>query len=110
MFKYKEIGWKEINETFYRWILLDTRWFSIYLHYLDAKQWHPQCHDHPWWFVALILCGGYWERANGRTIWRGPLSLLYRPATFTHNVMTPTTNWSIILVGPRTRKWGFVDC
>jgi hypothetical protein len=106
------MGWKEIGETFYRWTLLRTRWFTLCLHYLDAPNWHPQCHDHPWWFVAIILAGGYWENAYGKTRWRGPLSFLYRPAWWSHNVATPRRqpNWSLIITGPKAREWGFHDC
>jgi hypothetical protein len=110
LFRYKEIGWREIGEVFYRWTVIDTPWFSIYIHYLDAKLWHGKCHDHPWWFLALILSGGYWERAKGKIVWRGVGSFLYRPAEFSHNVMTPSENWSLIVVGSKTRQWGFHDC
>lgn len=109
---YKEIGWKEIGETFYRFDALRTRWFNVYIHYLDAAQWHPQCHDHPWWFMAFILCGGYWELADNKYVWRGPFSLLYRPAAFSHNVATMPgkPNWSIVVTGKKEREWGFNSC
>lgn len=109
---YKEIGWKEIGETFYRFTLLKTRWFNIYLHWLDAPVWHPECHDHPWKFLAFIVWGGYWECAKGTLTWRGPGSLLYRPATFSHNVATMPgkPNWSFVVTSKKTRDWGFNSC
>lgn len=109
-FKYKELGWKEIKEVFYRWTILSTPWFNVYLHMLDAKIWHDKCHNHPWWFIAIILSGGYWEMANGKMIWRQPGNILYRKAEFTHNVMTPTVNWSLIIVGKKSKQWGMIDC
>lgn len=111
-FPYKSIGWKEIGETFIRWTLLRTPWFQIYLHKLIAPQWHPQCHDHPWAFVTFILAGGYWEWANNVLAWRGPGTVLYRPAEFSHNVVThgQQTAWSIIFATKKSREWGFQDC
>lgn len=107
---FKEMGWKEINEVFFRWTLLKTHWFSIYIHRLDAQLWHPQCHDHPWWFVAIIISGGYWEEFKGKTLWRAPGSILYRPAVSQHNVRTNKVNWSIVIVGRKERDWGFLKC
>lgn len=112
IFNYKEIGWKEIGETFYRWELLRTPFFRIYLHYLVAPIWHPQCHDHPWNFFAFILWGGYSEMDSLRQIiWRSPLSFLYRPANFVHNVKTDENgNWSIVIVGKKKRNWKMLTC
>lgn len=111
--KFKELGWEEIGEKFTRWILFKSSWlFSIYIHKLDAPLRHPQCHDHPWHFWALILHGGYFEEMNGRLTWRGAGSLLYRPARSLHNTITVegVPNWSVIIVSPVIRKWGFRDC
>ena len=52
---FKEIGWTEIGEKFTRYALWRTRWFNVYLHQLYAPNWHPQCHDHPWGFVAVLI-------------------------------------------------------
>lgn len=107
---YKEIGWHDIGETFYRFQLLKTRWFNIYLHWLDAPNEHPQCHDHPWDFWAIILKGGYYEFNNGVWTFRKPGSFLYRPATFAHNVVTPKPNWSIIFTSAKKREWSMISC
>ena len=69
--RHKEIGWKPIGEVFYRYQLLKTRWFNVYLHELTAPQWHEQCHDHPGWFVTLLLWPGYLEENGFRTFWDG---------------------------------------
>ena len=107
---YKEIGWKEYDETFYRFIVIKTRWFNIYLHKLTVPIPHAQCHDHPWSFLAIILWGGYWELHDGAWHWRGPGSVLFRRAEFDHNVVTLSTNWSLVITGPRKRAWGFTSC
>lgn len=110
-FPHKEIGWTHIGETFTRFAILKNRWFSLYLHKLDAPNWHPECHDHPWGFVALLLKSGYLEQTHKGTFKRRPGSILYRPATFAHNVITPYgVSWSMILAGPKSRDWGFKPC
>ena len=105
---YKDISWHDIGETFYRFQLAKTKWFNVYLHYLIAPNEHPQCHDHPWNFLAIILFGGYTEFRNGKWSWKRPGSILYRPATTQHNVVTFGANWSIVITGPKIREWGLV--
>jgi hypothetical protein len=112
VFDYKEIGWKEIGETFYRWTILKTPWFRIYLHKLDAPNWHEQCHDHPWDFFAIVIKSGYTEQVGNKFFWRQAPSFLYRKAEFTHNVKTDVNHpsWSIVLVKNKRRSWGMKGC
>lgn len=110
-FPWKEIGWSEIGEKFTRYALLRTRWFNVYLHQLYAPNWHPECHDHPWGFIAILLRRGYLERVGARDYRRRVGSILFRPAVFAHNVITPYgTSWSIIFTTPKSREWGFLPC
>jgi hypothetical protein len=110
LFKYQDIGWKEHGETFYRYTILKTKLFTIYLHQLDAPLMHPQCHDHPWHFWTIILSGGYLERTDKNEIWRHPGTILYRNAKHTHNVITKGTSWSLIITSHKVRSWGFINC
>ena len=105
----QQIGWKELDEDFIRFTLLHTRWFRIYLHRLNAPNAHKVCHDHPWWFWTLLLKGGYNEYHQGIWTWQCAGSLLYRPAEWQHNVVTRGVSWSLILTGPKFRKWGFTE-
>jgi hypothetical protein len=108
---YKEIGWKELGEVFYRYTLLKTPWFNVYLHKLDAPNWHPVCHDHPWSFVTILLKGGYLEKCDEGTFHRKPGAMLYRPAEFKHNIITPYgTSWSLVITTKKKRQWGFLTC
>jgi hypothetical protein len=110
-FQFKEIGWKEIGEEFTRFVLWKTPLFNIYLHKLNAPNWHPECHDHPWGFVALLLKGGYCEQVGEKRYRRRAGSILFRRATFTHNVTTPYgTSWSLIFATRKSRDWGFLPC
>lgn len=108
---HKDIGWTEIGEEFTRYSLLKTRWFAIYLHRLYCPNPHPNCHDHPWHFVAILLRGGYWEKiGDGPFVFRRPGSVLWRPALTSHNVLTYGVSWSIIICGSKHRDWGFHSC
>jgi hypothetical protein len=109
---HKEIGWQDIGEVFFRYTLVKTRWFSLYLHQLDAPSWHPVgCHDHPWWFITVLLKGGYLEESGGKATRRYPGQILYRPAKHLHDVTTPYgRSWSLILTGRKTHDWGFSPC
>lgn len=103
----KEMGWSEIGEVFTRFVVIETRLFSIFVHHAIAETWHEKCHTHPWNFLALVLRGGYHERTpDGQTVWRGAGSILYRPAEYAHN--TKGTWWSVVFAGRKRRKWGFV--
>ena len=106
---FKDIGWTELGEEFTRFQVVKCRWFNIYLHRLVAPNPHPHCHDHPWWFVAVLLKGGYDEYAHGEWVWRRPGSILWRPAHWSHNVTTRGVSWSVIITGPKSRDWGFND-
>ena len=67
-------------------------------------------HDHPWWNISLVLKSGYWEvMADGRHIWRGPGSIVFRRATDRHRLIIPAGSpcWSLFIMGPWQRDWGF---
>ena len=105
-----EIGWRDIGEEFRRYCLFESRRFNVFLHRVYAPQWHPQCHDHPWSFLAVILWGGYMEQLGGNFYWRRPGSFLWRAAECKHNVANSRVSWSLIITGPKRRKWGHHDC
>lgn len=113
---HKELGWTEIGEKFTRYTLLKLpNWlggFRVFLHQLDCEQWHDKCHDHPWSFITFILKGGYDESTtDGKTVYRRPGSILYRPATFAHNVKTcGKTCWSIVVTTRKVRDWSMFAC
>ncbi len=110
-FEHKEIGWTEIGEQFTRYQLFKSRFVNVYLHELWAPSWHPECHDHPWGFLAILLWRGYLERIGNKDYRRRPGSILLRSATFAHNVITPYgKSWSLIVTGPKSREWGFKPC
>lgn len=91
--------------------LIERPRFDLLLHHLcqpDADRW---LHDHPWWFLAIVLQGGYIEQRTTRT---GELRThRVRHVNFVgrrtfHRIETvePDT-WTLVLTGHRHRIWGY---
>jgi hypothetical protein len=111
--KHEDLGWKELNEKFTRFLVVESKYFSVFIHKLDGPIAPPKCHDHPWSFVSFILRGGYWESADGFTFhFRAPGEVIYRRAEHAHTVKTipPTVAWTLVITGPIRRKWKNHDC
>jgi len=74
-------------------------------------------HDHPWWFISLILRGGYEEEhADIRLAHLGGIPRQWRRGSIhmmrlgkahriTRLLRAPT--WTLIIHGSVKRKWGF---
>ena len=97
----------------YRYYLLDTRWFGIYLHRLMTSDEDRALHDHPWSFVTWLIGGGYWEviphsRTGGNIRhWRRRFSVLYRPAEWAHRLELARPTWTLVCRWRTRRIWGF---
>lgn len=108
-----------------RWYVIPRNpWFNIYLHKFLRDDDDRALHDHPWWFISLMLWGQYVEVTDeGRSVrsapepWRwfwGDRPLAFRPGIWRHRVElikippgTPIPCWTLIITGRRTRLWGF---
>ena len=112
-----------------RWYIIPrNKKLNVYLHHFLADDDDRALHDHPWWFITLILKGGYFEltEINGKLVpkkrpsvfdigspyWKRCLA--YRPAEWRHRVVLPVSVWgdskpcwTIIITGPNVRQWGF---
>lgn len=111
-----------------RWGFGTDRTGGVLLHRMDAPDPGIDLHDHPWWFVSIILWGGYTElRADtrdapmlarladasgglrGMTEHRRWLSVKTMRLDECHTItdLTRRVSWSLVIKGPRRRKWGF---
>ena len=96
-----------------RWIIFRFESFGMYIHKFHRSDHDRSLHDHPWPYVTIILKGGYSEVyfVRDREVVRRnyPGQILFRPATWRHRVVLEKdkTSWSLVLVGPRCRRWGF---
>lgn len=83
--------------------------FNLFIHQFHRSD-LDDLHDHPWWFVTLVLKGGYYEEVPGGLKFKKPFRLGWRKSTDLHRVVLPEgkTCWTLFLRGPTKRKWGFV--
>lgn len=90
-----------------RWVV-EFGHFSIRIHHFLASDDDRAFHDHPWWFLTLVLRGSYtdWNPAGFDVLRAG--SIRYRPAYHRHTVLTEGV-WTLVVTGPRMRQWGFWD-
>jgi hypothetical protein len=103
-----------------RWRIIQTPWFGLYLHRMDAPDSRPTLHDHPWNFTSIILKGGYTEifnplprigiSDNHPRHWKR-WSVHRMAATDAHYItrLDATPTWTLLLVGARRRVWGYWD-
>lgn len=48
-----------------RWSIVKTPWFGLCVHRFLRSDYERALHDHPWWFLSLVLAGGYVEVHEG---------------------------------------------
>jgi hypothetical protein len=112
-----------------RWGLGDDRVSRVLIHRMQAPDPGVDLHDHPWWFVSIVLWGGYTEqRADTRSapVYAGlaeqfpsctrgvvqerrPGSIRLMRLTECHTItdLRRRTCWTFVIGGRRRRRWGF---
>ncbi len=101
------------NPYMIRWFVLPRNpWFNCYLHKFVRDDDDRALHDHPWWFVSIVLRGGYEEFDHINAEWgtvRRVGSIAFRPATHRHIVRLIGRKpcWTLVFTGPKSREWGF---
>ena len=105
--------------------VFQTPLFGLYLHRIHTPDVDRDPHTHPWWFVSLVLSGGYdelvWDHpedigspaardairwARKRT--RGRWSLRTVGRSQAHRITDVRgVLWTLVLTGPRRASWGF---
>lgn len=90
-----------------RW-RLETPWGSVRVHHWLGPDDDRAHHDHPWWFVTVVLRGGYTDHTpTGPEHLRAGM-VRYRPALHRHTVVPdPGGAWTLLVTGPKVRPWGF---
>lgn len=109
-----------------RWSLWLPFGLSLKLHLILRPDDDRCSHDHPWWFVRIILWGGYWEEWSlnapyenntkqpsmvFRKPWRpwAPWRIYFCGLRFRHRItdLPRGRSWTLVLCGPRSQAWGF---
>jgi len=98
-----------------RWSINLPFGLSLKLHQILRPDDDRCQHDHPWWFLRLILWGGYVEELADRQQnclpWRpwAPWRVYFCPLHFRHRIRSlhRESSWSLVLCGRKVRTWGF---
>lgn len=110
MFRRKDIT-DPISGSLYlqRWHLVRLFGLALMLHKMHRPDYSLCDHDHPWWFISLVLRGGYEELVDGEHRRHRPGALLFRGRHFRHHItrLPRGTAWTLVLRGRHTRTWGF---
>lgn len=84
---------------------------NIMLHCIRSSD-PDDLHDHPWWYVTIILKGGYWEVTPKGKFWRGIGHFRIDNPRNLHRIEIPNNSngsWSLFLRGPKIKDWGFMQ-
>jgi hypothetical protein len=90
-----------------RWVV-NLKLFSIRVHYWISSDDDRALHDHPWWFITLLLRGSYIDigEKSQDVLKRG--SMRFRRALHRHTVkVLERGTVTVMLTGPYCRSWGF---
>lgn len=115
-----------------RWNLFglgeDSKFFSIKIHKI-IKSDHECLHDHPWWFISILLKGQYkeWRNINNGDYYSGlelrhepksdtniggriykAGSILIRPANWAHRLEVTEPCYTLVFTFKKIRDWGFI--
>ena len=108
-----------------RYYLFSTRWlkpfipswsYRVVLH-RTLRSDIDGLHDHPWSWKSRILEGGYQEDTPGGPFWRAPehgwrsrTGEDYHRLVLVPDRLKPDEQvWSLFVMGPRYKDWGFLD-
>ena len=108
------MGLKECPYMF-RWVFHFGEWLpSVHIHKWHRSDDGRNKHDHPWWFIVLVLRGSYIDCSLDKEGLPDKEDLLstgsirFRTATHRHYVkVLKDPTWTIIITGPKRRNWGF---
>ena len=90
-----------------RWVV-DFGAFAIRIHRWESSDDDRAFHDHPWWFITLVLRGSYDDVSLSGLDTLRVGSIRFRSASHRHTVKikTPGT-WTLLITGRAKRRWGF---
>ena len=101
-----------------RWVAAWNK-FSVRLHHWLGSDDHRHAHDHSWWFLTIVLWGGYtdstpiYDAAGKQAAWETDRlragSIRLRRADHRHYVKLEPgkTAWTLLFTGPHLRTFGF---
>lgn len=99
-----------------RWRVIQSPYFSIYLHKILMPDGDRNPHNHPWDFRTFILKGQYTEEYQ-KSIGSSPYPKTYRRFSthkmWLHNfhriTLLDVPTWTLVFTGRREQDWGFLE-
>jgi hypothetical protein len=65
-------------------------------------------HDHPWWFITIVVRGNYADHSPAGVDHLRTGSVRLRRALHQHTVVPDARGaWTVVITGPKSRSWGF---
>ena len=92
----------------YRWFIFKIGNLPrIYLHKFLRSDDDRAPHNHPWWFISIILTGSYTEHTRTGPLLRRAPSIVYRSPNHSHRIMLVPgkTVRTLFITGPVVRQW-----
>jgi hypothetical protein len=100
-------------------LIPETRFGAVRVHKILKSDDDRAFHDHPFWFISIVLKGQYKEISpifrdgiyeGVRIIYRKAGSIAFRRAADWHRieVFPGETVWTLFICGTRKRTWGFL--
>lgn len=124
LFKVREIKSREGKVHFQRYRVIESPWFNIYIHYIARSDQDKDPHNHPWFFMSMILWGGYIEKRYVSLSWKkdrqtiSPELYRKRRTIFTiglneiyefHKIKLVKPTWTLVVTGKRiVDNWGYL--
>jgi len=105
-----------------RYALFETKYLSARVHHIATEDKDVVMHDHPWWFVSIVLRGAYTEqrptnidpcfygasKEDSHTTVRFSGSMSFRRPTDRHLIdSVEVDTWTLFIYGPIRQWWGF---
>lgn len=93
----------------HRWTLLDLSAWKLLVHHFLPNASDTDYHDHPRSFLTVVIYGGYTDRTPwGVVDALRAGSIRFRDAEHAHiTTVGPRGCWTVVVMGPKRRKWGF---
>lgn len=90
-----------------RW-RLEVPFGSVRVHHWLGPDDDRAFHDHPWWFLTIVLRGAYADVSPAGEDYLRAGSVRFRRALHQHTVCPRAGGaWTLMVTGPRSRAWGF---
>lgn len=82
--------------------------YGIRIHHIYRSDSGRDLHDHPFDFISIIIAGpGYTEYTKAGARFYPQFSIIRRRAEDLHRLELTAPVWTVVLRGPRRKRWGF---